>query len=433
MRKTPTGMGYNCDLNMNEERERDVVIVGGGIIGLACAHYLVESGRQVTVIEKGTLAHACSHGNCGYICPSHILPLTEPKTVWSGIKSLPNPKAAFRIRPSLRPELWFWLLQFLRHCRQEQILAAGAALKALLESSSSEYRRLLPSDELACEWQQKGLLYVFKDEAAMDAFAGSDRFIAKHFGVAATHIDGADLPAMDAAIRPGLAGAFHYPDDSSIRPDRLNNQWIKKLRNQGVQFIEHCALSGVEKNNSRVDALLTSKWSFKAETYVFATGAWSAKLAPLLACRIPIEPGKGYSVTMKRPSSCPDHPMLFPEKHVGVSPFEQGYRLGSMMEFSGYDTSIPQHRIEQLRTAAEDYLVEPHTEEILETWFGWRPMTWDSLPIIGQVPKLKNSYLATGHNMLGLATASGSGLLLSELIQGKSPHIDPAPYSPSRF
>lgn len=415
------------------EQQSDVLIVGGGIIGIACAHYLAEADRQVTVIERGTLASACSQGNCGYICPSHILPLTELKTVWSGIKSLPNPSAAFRIRPSLRPELWFWLMQFVRHCGHKQILTAGTALKALLESSSDEFRKLLASDELECEWQQKGLLYVFKEAAAMEAFAKTDRFIAEHFGVSATRIDGAALPAIDDAIRSGLTGAFHYPEDSSIRPDRLNEQWIQSLRKKGVEFIEHCTLTAVEKTDGTVSALATSKGRFSAEAYVFATGAWSAKLAPLLGCRIPIEPGKGYSVTMKRPSRCPSHPMLFPEKHVGVSPFEKGYRLGSMMEFSGFDTSIPAHRIEQLRKAAEDYLVEPHTMEILETWFGWRPMTWDSLPIIGQVPNLKNSYLATGHNMLGLATSTGSGLLLSEIIQGKAPHIDPEPYSPARF
>jgi len=168
-------------------------------------------------------------------------------------------------------------------------------------------------------------------------------------------------------------------------------------------------------------------------TRVFAVGAWSAKLAPMLGCRIPVEPGKGYSVTMARPSVCPAHPMLLPEEKVGVSPFKKGYRLGSMMEFSGYDSSIPAHRIDHLRHAAEHYLVEPHADPVLETWYGWRPMTWDSLPIIGQVPHLENSYLATGHNMLGMAVASATGLLLKELMQGESPHIDPAPYSPGRF
>ena len=411
----------------------DVVIVGGGIIGIACAHYLTEAGMKVTVIDRGSMAGACSQGNCGYICASHILPLTEPEALWTGLKSLFNPKAAFRIRPTLRPELWMWMLQFMRRCNHRQMLVAGAALKALLESSLQEYHQLIDREKLACEWQQKGLLFVFKGESGMQQFAEMDRFVTEHFGVSANRIDGTALPEFDAALRPGLTGAFHYPNDASLRPDLLNSRWIENLRAKGVTFVENCSLNTVEKTGGALQALHTSNGRLEAERFIFATGAWSAKLAPLLGCRIPVEPGKGYSITMARPALCPSHPMLFPEKRVGVSPFEKGYRLGSMMEFSGFDASIPDRRIQQLRSSAEDFLVEPHADPVLNTWYGWRPMTWDSLPIIGQVPNLKNSYLATGHNMLGLATAAGSGRLLAELIQGKPTHIDPEPYSPSRF
>lgn len=421
-------------MNLRQSGEKqDLVIVGGGIIGIACAHYLSAAGMKVTVIDKGSMASACSQGNCGYICASHILPLTEPEALWTGLKSIFNPKAAFRIRPTLRPALWLWLFQFMRRCNHRQMLLAGTALKALLESSLEEYHLLMEREKLACEWQENGLLFVFKGESGLDQFARMDRFIAEHFGVSANRLDGDELPAFDAALCPGLAGAFHYPGDTSVRPDLLNAGWVANLRARGVTFIENCSLLDVVKSGGRIEALETSMGRYEASQFVFATGAWSAKLTPLLGCRIPVEPGKGYSVTMSRPARCPAHPMLFPEKRVGVSPFENGYRLGSMMEFSGFDTSIPQQRIQQLRASAEDFLVEPHTEDVLDVWYGWRPMTWDSLPIIGQVPHLQNSYLATGHNMLGLATATGSGRLLAELIQGMPPHIDPAPYSPNRF
>jgi D-amino-acid dehydrogenase len=136
---------------------------------------------------------------------------------------------------------------------------------------------------------------------------------------------------------------------------------------------------------------------------------------------------------MERPGVCPKYPMLFPEHNVGVTPFEHGYRLGSMMEFTGFDTSIPDRRIRQLRESAKPYLVEPFTEKILDTWYGWRPMTWDSLPIIGRVPRLNNAYLATGHNMLGLSLAAGTGKLITEIIQEKITHIDSMAFSPERF
>jgi D-amino-acid dehydrogenase len=182
-----------------------------------------------------------------------------------------------------------------------------------------------------------------------------------------------------------------------------------------------------------VTALATSQGSLAADRYVFALGGWSPRIAKELECPIPIEQGKGYSVTMHRPDPCPVHPMLFPEHRIGVSPFADGYRLGSMMEFAGYDTSIPARRIQQLHDSAKPYLVSPSGAGPEETWYGWRPMTWDSLPIIGPTPRLANAFLATGHNMLGMSLATATGKLVAEMMEGVSPHLDPAPFSPRRF
>lgn len=410
-----------------------IVIVGGGIIGIACAHYLCKAGMKVTVLEQNLLGGACSHGNCGYICPSHVLPLTEPDALWTGMKSIFNPRAPFRIRPTLRPALWQWMWKFARHCNHRQMLVAGKALQAMLDSSLQQYKQLIEEEKLACEWRENGLLYVFEGTAGLRQFAETDRMLTDHFGVSATRISGDELPSFDAALKRGLAGAFYYPNDASVRPDLLNQQWIDHLRSSGVHFVEHCRVTGAQTTGTVIRSLETSNGAHEADRFVFATGAWSSKLGPLLGCRIPVEPGKGYSVTMPRPSVCPTYPMLFPEKKVGVSPFENGYRLGSMMEFTGFDESIPADRIEQLRRSAEPFLVQPHTEPILETWYGWRPMTWDSLPIIGQAPKLENAFLATGHNMLGMTLAPATGLLLAELMLGRPAHIDPAPYSPNRL
>jgi D-amino-acid dehydrogenase len=200
-----------------------------------------------------------------------------------------------------------------------------------------------------------------------------------------------------------------------------------------VVFHERCALKTIEKADGRITGIVTEHGLMSADHYVFATGAWTAKLGPELACKVPIQCGKGYSVTMTRPERCPTFPMLFPEHKVGVTPFDEGYRLGSMMEFAGYDTSIPAKRIDQLRASAEPYLVEPFTNTIEEEWYGWRPMTWDSLPIIGRTPKLANAWLAAGHNMLGLSLAPATGRLIAELIQGGAPPIDIKAFRPERF
>ena len=167
--------------------------------------------------------------------------------------------------------------------------------------------------------------------------------------------------------------------------------------------------------------------------FVVAAGAWTPLLNEHLGCRVPIQPGKGYSLTMPRPAVCPKMPLIFPETRVAVTPFQSGYRLGSTMEFAGYDESIRPERLQLLKDGASGYLHEPYCEPVLEEWFGWRPMTYDSLPIIDRSPKYENVMIAAGHNMLGLSMAPATGKLVAELAQGSSPHIDPRPYSVSRF
>ena len=241
------------------------------------------------------------------------------------------------------------------------------------------------------------------------------------------------MPTLTPVLKPGLAGAFLYPRDASVRPEGLNKVWAHHTQTQGVSYIEDCEVTTTRKEAGRVVSLQTTQGEFIADQFVFAMGAWSKRWARDLGCAIPIQPGKGYSVTFARPEHAPNYPTLFPEHKVGVSPFTDALRLGSMMEFAGYDTSIPHARIQQLRDSARPYLICDVDGNATDTWFGWRPMTWDSLPIIGLAGDLANGYLATGHNMLGLSLAASTGRLIAELVTHSEPHIDPQPYSPKRF
>ncbi len=419
--------------SQTQSSNETVLIVGSGVIGIACAHYLMKSGFDVTVIDQSSIAGACSHGNLGYICPSHVLPLTEPDAIGIAIKSFFDSSAPFRVKPRLSPAFFNWMWQFARRCNRRQMLEAASHLKAILDSSMTEYRKMISEQTFGCEWHESGLLHVLETNSGMQHFAETDKLLADQFGILAQRIEGEDLPEFDPAIKPGLAGAFYYEGDAFVRPDILNSNWSNRLRENGATFVENCKLIGIIKKQGQVKSLQTSQGTLTADRFVFAVGAWSAQLSSHLEYRIPVEPGKGYSVTMERPGVCPRYPMLFPEHNVGVTPFEHGYRLGSMMEFTGFDTSIPDRRISQLRESARPYLVELFTEVTQETWYGWRPMTWDSLPIIGRVPRLNNAYLATGHNMLGLSLAAGTGKLITEIIQEKTTHIDSMAFSPERF
>ena len=409
------------------------IVVGAGHIGIACAHYLRQDGYEVTVIDQGEIGGACSYANCGFLVPSHVLPLTSPESLLNGLKSLVQPRAAFRVKPQLRPALFRWMLEFGRRCSKRQMLEAGKVLHAILDLSIAEYRQLLNNPEMGCEWQDNGLLFVFRSASALQEFSDTDAFLTEEFDVAANLIPGTELQEFDPAFRDGLAGAYLYEGDGCLRPDKLNTSWANWLSRQDVTFIDHCQLNTVEKSKGKISSLLTSRGRMAADHYVFATGAWSSKLAADLGCNIPVEPGKGYSVTMSRPDIMPRYPMLFPEAHVGVTPFADSYRIASMMEFAGFDESIPSFRIRQLQDSARPFLRNPTGPAIKETWYGWRPMTWDSLPIIGRVPRLSNALLATGHNMLGLTLAPITGKAIADLVAERPADIPLDDLSPARF
>jgi D-amino-acid dehydrogenase len=276
-------------------------------------------------------------------------------------------------------------------------------------------------------------LFVFQSPAAFEHYAATDELVGREFGIRARRLSGQELTDFEPALVPGLPGAWLHETDAHLRPDRLMAEFKRVLLSRGVAIRQQSAAKSLVRENGRARAILTADGEIAADAFVLAAGALSPQWSRELGCRLPIQPGKGYSITMPRPARCPALPIIFEEHRVAVSPFRSGYRLGSTMEFAGYDSSLNPRRIELLKSAARMYLHEPLCEPVQETWFGWRPMTPDSLPIIGPSPALANVWIAAGHNMLGLSMAPATGRLVAQLVAGESPDIDPRPYSPARF
>jgi len=421
-------------LSKDDSEAEHIIIVGGGVVGAACAYYLSQAGRRVTIIDRGKFGRACSHGNCGFICPSHVLPLCRPGVIAKTLMTLFNPYAPFRIKPRFDPSLWRWLLQFARRCNRTDMIRGGEARHALLQSSASLYRQLIEDGQLQdCEFETRGLLFVFKTQREMDQFAQLESLVSEEFGVGAVFYDDRRLVAMEPAIKPGMAGAFYYEEDAHLRPDRLMAAWRDRLVQLGVTIFEECELRGFVNDKGRALAVVTSTGTMPADAFIVATGAWSPQWNRALGCRLPVQPGKGISITMPRTTCCPKYPMLLAECCVGVTPFASGYRLGSTMEFTGFDEQINRHRLGLLSRGAKQYLVEPNCQPIEEEWFGFRPMSCDGVPIIDRSPAMSNVLIATGHSMLGVSMSPATGKLVAEMLTGVSPHVDVSAYRLSRF
>ncbi|WP_242108366.1 NAD(P)/FAD-dependent oxidoreductase [Luteimonas aquatica] len=410
----------------------DVLIIGGGVIGLASALALLDAGRGVRVLEASAVGSGSSHGNCGTITPSHAAPLAEPGAVAKALRWMLTPDAPFYLRPRLDRELWSWALHFASRCNAGHWRSAMVSRATLLKASRQWLPQWVERYGLDCEYAEEGVDYVFRDARVLEHFAKELPPLAE-LGIASEAIDGAEYLRRESALREGVRGAIRFPGDARLRPDRYVAGLARAVRAAGGLIEEDCRVQGIREDDDRVRAS-TPRGDFEGRELVVATGAWSPLLARATGlARIPLQPGKGYSITYDRPALAPKQPIVLYERSVCVTVWDSGYRLGSTMEFSGYDETLNRRRLDALERGAREYLHEPVGPVKREEWYGWRPIAADDIPLIGRSPRHRHVWLATGHGMLGVSMSTGTGELVADLVCGRTPHFDPAPYAPERF
>lgn len=415
-------------------KKTDVVIVGAGVIGLASALALLEAGRGVRVIDSGRVGGGASHGNCGTITPSHAPPLAAPGMVAIALRWMLTPDAPLYIKPRIDPGLWRWLLGFAARCNPRDWQRSALGKSALLNDSRARLARWVHDYGLDCEFSESGVDYVFRDPKAF-AEGQEEIHALRELGVVAEAIDGRHYEAMEPALKPGVAGALRFDGDAVLRPDRYVDELARLVRERGGEVVEECAFESVDTDAEGI-CVRTSQGTLHARDVVFALGAWSPRLAASIGfpgLRHAMQPGKGYSITYSAPSLVPRRPIVLRERSVCVTAWGSGFRLGSTMEFSGYDDTLNTQRLAALERGAAEYLRRPVGPEVREKWYGWRPMCIDDVPLIGRVPGRDGLWIATGHGMMGVSMSAATGQLVADLVSGATPAVDPTPYSPARF
>ncbi|MEO0476590.1 MAG: FAD-dependent oxidoreductase, partial [Planctomycetota bacterium] len=278
-----------------------VIVVGGGVIGACCAYYLRKSGWDVAIVERETIGAACSHGNCGLISPSHALPLAVPGTIAKTLPMMFKRDAPLRVAPRFDPTLFAWLMKFALRCKEGPMLEAAAGRHALLQSSVTLYKDMLEVEGIDCEWEDRGAYFIYQTEAGMDSYVKSDKWL-QQFGLGAERISGEEMESRESSLKPGTtAGAWYYDMDAHLRPDKLMQGLQRVLEGMGVKIHEGTSITGFAKQNGSASALQTSAGDMQADRYVLATGAWTPKLNEWIGAKVPIQPGKGYSITYPRP------------------------------------------------------------------------------------------------------------------------------------
>ncbi len=411
-----------------------MLVIGGGVIGASCAHFLAKAGARVQLIDKGEFGKGCSYGNSGVLTPSHLLPLCRPGMVSTVLKTFFRKNSPLQLHLRFDLDFWTWLWRFARRCNTADMLQSAKARVALLQSSRELYEQLIADGELSdCDWETGRLIQVYKSQKRFDDYAKIAQLLSEEFGVTARQLSAAELLAEEPVLRPGVCGGWAHEGAARFRPERLMQAFRRRLELQGVRIQERVELIGLEQGDHSISGVVTTAGRFDVDQVVFATGAWSRLLQDQLHVRIPIEPGKGYAITVPRPDPSPQSLLLLDERRVLVTPFSNAMRLTAFMEFAGYNSRVGTRRVKLIARGASQYLKYPITRAVQEKWTGWRPMSSDGIPLIGAIPSLRNAWMAAGHGNIGISTATATGKLLSELITGQVPHIDPEPYRLDRF
>ena len=413
-----------------------VVIIGGGVIGLSSAYYLQQSGHQVTVIDKTDITDNCSYGNAGYVCPSHFIPLATPGIVVQGLKWMWNSKSPFYVQPRLDLGLIDWGLKFMKSATAENVDKAGIPLRdvAILSKKMYEEMSQLPQFNFALE--QKGLLEIFQtDQGAEHAHHTVKK--AHELGLSDTVLLNYDqLQALEPQTRIIAKGAIHFKCDAHLYPNKLMKQLLAHLQNVGVQLVKNTEVTGFEQSVGKISKVLAGSTAFDADAVVMATGSWSRELAAKLKVKIPLMPGRGYSVTLEDSPYQINHPAVLLEGRAALTPMDGNkIRFGGTMEITSTKTPPRLERVEGLLDAVKRFYPEfdvamPGMDKI---WWGYRPCSADGLPYIGKTRQWKNLVMATGHSMLGLSLGAGTGKLVDELINEQRLSMDINPFDPNRF
>ncbi|WP_321413472.1 FAD-dependent oxidoreductase [uncultured Desulfobacter sp.] len=412
--------------------KNDIIIIGGGIIGLACAHYLMNQGTNVTIIEDQQIGSGASHGNCGLLFFSDVITLCAPGVVSTEIIRTLRGTSPLFIKPELDMDRIAFLLRFALNCRKHHMNRAAKDKYALLSYSDRLFRQLLDTGILACDFEDKGVLTAYLSKKAFDGFHRTNRFL-EQYGFGYKKLSRQQTLNFEPALSSKVVGSWFSKHDRHARPDLLVAAWKNDLLRRGMKIKEMCRATDFVCKQGTIQGVQTNQGPLFADAFVLAAGAFCSKLAKTLKLCLPIQPGKGYSITMHRPEICPAVPCMLHERNMVVTPWKSGYRLGGTMEFSGFSTDLNRTRLNKLIQGAAEYMRTPMGRPIVEEWAGVRPMTYDDMPVIGRTSGFSNLVVAAGHGMLGLTLATGTGKLVSDLILEKPPEIDPAPFSPERF
>ncbi|MDP6708925.1 MAG: FAD-dependent oxidoreductase [Alphaproteobacteria bacterium] len=418
-------------MSESNAQERGVTVLGAGIVGICTALYLQRDGREVTLIDRDGPGEGTSFGNAGIIATGSVSPIGTPGVIKKAPKMMLDPLAPLRVRWSYLPRIAPWLLRMLRASTPARVEEISKALGTLSGRALVDYEPLLEAAGAGHLIGRLGSLYVFTD-AAEWRDAQADIELRRRRGIELEVLDPAEVKQMQPALRSDLGGAIFIPGAGHcLNPLGLSQALARHFVESGGRVLQEEAVA-LEMGPEGPTHLRTNVGSHEIDDLVLTAGAFSRRFVRQSGSDLPLDTERGYHVHLPNPGIEVRLPMLLSGRGFAVTPMETGLRCAGTVEFGGLEAAPDYARADVILRQAKE-LMPGLQDEGVERWMGYRPSMPDSLPVISASPRHRNLFFAFGHGHLGLTQAASTGRLVADLVAGREPTIDVAPYRADRF
>jgi D-amino-acid dehydrogenase len=409
-----------------------VIVLGGGVVGVTTAYYLLKDGHEVTLIERRSgVAQECSHANGGFVAISQAVPWAAPGVPSKALRQMFRSDAPILIHASQIPRMWRWGIEFMRAARAEPCWASTRHVLRLSLFSFEALKEIRADTGIDYDAVAGGALKLYSDQASLaEAATLSER--QRPLGLAFRVLDRKGCLDLVPALAPrsdALAGGIHFVDEEGGDCFKFTEGLAAWCRGRGAVLGLDTTAERLEADGARIAGVRTDRGRIVADAYVLALGADSPLLMRPLGVRLPIIPVKGYSITVPRAPfpDAPTIPVVDEMRKFGMMPLPDRLRMSGLAEIAGYDT-VPEARRTRAFIAGFTGLF-PQLYKCLEAagevrpFCCLRPVTPHGPPILGR-SRFANLFYNVGQGHLGWTLAHGSAKVVAALVAGRDPGVD---------
>jgi D-amino-acid dehydrogenase len=405
-----------------------ILVLGAGVIGVTTAHYLAEDGHEVTVLDRQPgPALETSFANAGSVCPSYATPWAAPGMRWKALKWLLQDGAPLRVDWRLDPALWRWAFAWLANCSRARFAINKPRMQRLSHYSLACLQALRSATGIHYAEATRGVLQLLRTDAELAAAAAHLRIL-EAAGITHTMLDRAGCVDVEPALahtQTSIAGGLHLPRDESGDCHLFAQRLAERDAARGVRFRYGVRVERIATEGGAVSGVATTDGTHRADRYVVALGVAATRLLAPHGIRLPIQPVRGFSVTLPitRPDLAPQGSLIDEHTKVAITRLDDRLRAAGAAELGARTTDAPADRFRSILQSVRDLFPEAADFARAEYWAGLRPMTPDGPPLLGPT-RIENLLLNVGHGGQGWSMACGSGRIVADLVAGRQPAID---------